>query len=344
MHLADFITQNIEPILVEWEAFAATQFPAASHMTPQILRDHARQILSAVAKDLTTSQTTEEQFEKAQGRAEVVWPASIASGDSFEEAGPRGISSVRAVAPRATDLRGKMRAVGSGHISEPHLVTAKTRARPLPTWRWAQRGVLVGPFKLGVTSRPGYCSPKLLEAIPVNVGLIAAILGLLSLIASDQFGAWNRRKYRSDKAKGQAGAEAFKQNRCRKAWFDRVVFCILVAAAGLSTYSAFADKRNSDTELSVTKSRLSGLEAKFKLMTDQLEANRSRVLQIQSQQQKTKHRLDELTKQTVNAGSRLASLEDGSRSLRSRVSVIERQARGRASRRGARNDARTREQ
>lgn len=69
MRLADFITQNMEPILVEWEAFAATQFPAASHMTPRILRDHARQILRAVAKDLTTSQTAEEQSEKSQGLA-----------------------------------------------------------------------------------------------------------------------------------------------------------------------------------------------------------------------------------------------------------------------------------
>lgn len=69
MRLADFIAQNMEPILVEWEAFAATQFPAASHMTPLALRDHAGQILSAVAKDLTTPQTAEEQTEKSQGRA-----------------------------------------------------------------------------------------------------------------------------------------------------------------------------------------------------------------------------------------------------------------------------------
>ena len=69
MRLADFITQNMEVILVEWEAFAATQFPAASHMTPLTLRDHAGQILSAVAKDLTTSQSADEQSEKSQGRA-----------------------------------------------------------------------------------------------------------------------------------------------------------------------------------------------------------------------------------------------------------------------------------
>jgi uncharacterized protein YoxC len=183
-----------------------------------------------------------------------------------------------------------------------------------------------------------------LEAIPVNVGLIAAILGLLSLIASDQFGAWNKRKYRSDKAKGQASVEAFKYNRHRKAVFDRFAFCILVLAAGLSTYSAFADKRNADTEVSVIKSRLSSLESQFKAMTDQFEASSDRAHQIQSQQQEIRGRLNEVARQSTKVGSRLALLEDDSRSLSSRVSRVERRTRSRAAKRGARNDAQSREQ
>jgi hypothetical protein len=69
MRLADFILRDMESILVEWEAFASTLFPAAASMTPLTLRDHAKQILEAVAKDLSTSQTRQAQIDKSRGRA-----------------------------------------------------------------------------------------------------------------------------------------------------------------------------------------------------------------------------------------------------------------------------------
>jgi signal transduction histidine kinase len=69
MRLADFITHNIEPILGQWETFAATLVPAAASMDSSGLRDHARQILEAIAKDISTPQTTEAQHEKSLGRA-----------------------------------------------------------------------------------------------------------------------------------------------------------------------------------------------------------------------------------------------------------------------------------
>ncbi|WP_107309911.1 sensor histidine kinase [Burkholderia metallica] len=69
MRLSDFIVRNMEPILVQWEAFAATLLPAARTMDSHGLRDHARQILEAVAKDIGTPQTREEQREKSLGRA-----------------------------------------------------------------------------------------------------------------------------------------------------------------------------------------------------------------------------------------------------------------------------------
>jgi signal transduction histidine kinase len=68
MRLAEFIRRNMETILVEWEAFAATLLPAASGLTSLALRDHAPHILAAVAKDLRTFQTREEQSEKSKGR------------------------------------------------------------------------------------------------------------------------------------------------------------------------------------------------------------------------------------------------------------------------------------
>jgi signal transduction histidine kinase len=79
MRLADFISRDMESILVEWEAFAATLFPAAASMTPLALRDEAKQILEAVAVDLSTSQTKQAQIDKSLGRALKVMGASQAA-------------------------------------------------------------------------------------------------------------------------------------------------------------------------------------------------------------------------------------------------------------------------
>jgi signal transduction histidine kinase len=72
MRLADFILRDMETILAQWEAFAATLLPAAESMQSLALRDHAQQILQAVARDLSTVQTREAQAEKSMGRAPVL--------------------------------------------------------------------------------------------------------------------------------------------------------------------------------------------------------------------------------------------------------------------------------
>ena len=69
MRLAEFIADNMESILTEWEVFAASLFPAGADMTSLALRDHAPHILEAVVKDITTAQTREAQAEKSKGRA-----------------------------------------------------------------------------------------------------------------------------------------------------------------------------------------------------------------------------------------------------------------------------------
>jgi hypothetical protein len=69
MRLADFIVSETEAILAHWQAFAATNLPAAARMSALALRDHARQILRAVSEDLRTPQTRHAQAEKAMGRA-----------------------------------------------------------------------------------------------------------------------------------------------------------------------------------------------------------------------------------------------------------------------------------
>src|SRR5277367_1252043 len=75
MRLAQFITQNIEIILEQWEAFAATRLPAAEHMKPLELRDHTKEILQAIAIDLSMPQTREEQAAKSKGLAPGIFHA-----------------------------------------------------------------------------------------------------------------------------------------------------------------------------------------------------------------------------------------------------------------------------
>ena len=67
MRLADFILTNREPILVEWEAFARTCAPASRTMDIAALRDHAGAMLTAIAADLGTAQSSQEQEAKSQG-------------------------------------------------------------------------------------------------------------------------------------------------------------------------------------------------------------------------------------------------------------------------------------
>src|SRR3954451_1914697 len=69
MTLSRFITENMEDIVTEWQAFATTMEPAASTMSALSLRDHAKPILMAIAKDMESSQTALAQSNKSKGLA-----------------------------------------------------------------------------------------------------------------------------------------------------------------------------------------------------------------------------------------------------------------------------------
>jgi signal transduction histidine kinase len=77
IRLAEFITANHEPILVEWEAFARTRGTAGGTMDVLALRDHAAEMLTVIAADLNTPQGAGAQAEKGKGRA----PAGQNGGD-----------------------------------------------------------------------------------------------------------------------------------------------------------------------------------------------------------------------------------------------------------------------
>jgi signal transduction histidine kinase len=69
MSLSIFIRENMEAIVQEWLAFAVTMEPAATTMSDLALRDHAKPILLAIAKDLESSQTARAQADKSKGLA-----------------------------------------------------------------------------------------------------------------------------------------------------------------------------------------------------------------------------------------------------------------------------------
>jgi signal transduction histidine kinase len=64
--LARFIRDNAEPILAEWETFARS-LPGGDAMNVAALRDHAKEMLAAMAADLERPQSDRAQDEKARG-------------------------------------------------------------------------------------------------------------------------------------------------------------------------------------------------------------------------------------------------------------------------------------
>src|SRR5687768_11607822 len=65
MRLSQFNLSNLEEILMEWESFARTIIPAKD--SDQLaLRDHATEILEAIALDIETAQTELAQAEKSK--------------------------------------------------------------------------------------------------------------------------------------------------------------------------------------------------------------------------------------------------------------------------------------
>jgi signal transduction histidine kinase len=67
MNIAQFISGQMEDILIEWEAFAATFGVVAETMSSEELRDHAKQILEFVVRDIQTAETGEERQSKSRG-------------------------------------------------------------------------------------------------------------------------------------------------------------------------------------------------------------------------------------------------------------------------------------
>jgi signal transduction histidine kinase len=70
MRLADFIVDHLDAILVCWDAFARKNEPAASAMDDRALRNHASQMLRAIAADMGTAQSREQGIDKSESRGD----------------------------------------------------------------------------------------------------------------------------------------------------------------------------------------------------------------------------------------------------------------------------------
>jgi signal transduction histidine kinase len=65
--IGEFIGRHHDEIIGEFSAFARTLISPSSDMTETELRDHAKDMLNAIARDLEAEQSVEEQSEKSRG-------------------------------------------------------------------------------------------------------------------------------------------------------------------------------------------------------------------------------------------------------------------------------------
>ena len=78
--LSVFIISHLEPILQDWEEYARSLTPAAAS-TPKTLRDHAKQLLQAIAADIERPQSLQTQNDKSKGLAPDNSPALKSAGE-----------------------------------------------------------------------------------------------------------------------------------------------------------------------------------------------------------------------------------------------------------------------
>lgn len=67
MRLAQFISIHREAILEAWDSFASTLQPETRVMSAKEVRDHAGQMLTEIAADISTPQSTRQGVEKSRG-------------------------------------------------------------------------------------------------------------------------------------------------------------------------------------------------------------------------------------------------------------------------------------
>jgi signal transduction histidine kinase len=72
MRFSAFIESELDEIVAEWGAFARTMLPSATTMSELALRNHGRDILLAIAKDMETNQSEDQRSAKSKGAGSVL--------------------------------------------------------------------------------------------------------------------------------------------------------------------------------------------------------------------------------------------------------------------------------
>ena len=92
VRLSEFIKEQREAILVEWETFARRLGETTESMDIEALRDHASEMLTVIAADLETPQSEGEQRRKAAGKARDASSTATAAEEHGADRAERGFS------------------------------------------------------------------------------------------------------------------------------------------------------------------------------------------------------------------------------------------------------------
>jgi K+-sensing histidine kinase KdpD len=89
MKLSKFINSHMEEILAEWDLFARSLQPASTGMSNSDLRDHGKEILQAIARDINTAESSKQQSQKSKGLA----PSGASGGSAAASHGEKRYDS-----------------------------------------------------------------------------------------------------------------------------------------------------------------------------------------------------------------------------------------------------------
>lgn len=109
MNLAQFINDHLEEILIDWDSFAQTLRPAATEMSIVELRDHGKQILQQIARDIAIEQSATQHSERAKDNSPDEIDTETAAASHGEERHDSGFTLLQLTAEyralRASVLR-----------------------------------------------------------------------------------------------------------------------------------------------------------------------------------------------------------------------------------------------
>jgi signal transduction histidine kinase len=67
LRMSEFLLENLQPIMLDWDDFARQIRFLPSALSQEVLRDHAEQLLTLIARDMEAEQSPFEQREKSRG-------------------------------------------------------------------------------------------------------------------------------------------------------------------------------------------------------------------------------------------------------------------------------------